>query len=77
MQELWIRLGVQLHITRAEAEALLGSVDPSAPTETFHQILKEGRFTVEGESYIPAPAVEKYNAKYDAEYVPADIELDF
>lgn len=67
MKDLWLRAGVTLQITEEEEEILF-SDDFTKGAETFKKIISEGRFRVDGESYVPEDAVQDFNEKYNTAY---------
>lgn len=75
IRRLWIRLGVSLQITVAEEAVLFGD-DRDAATEVLRHILAEGRFTPDGDSYIPEPTVMEYNDEYGTVYVSGEYDFD-
>lgn len=52
MKELWIRLGIKIRFTEME-EALLFGENKQIAEDTLLNILAEGRFDIDGDSYIP------------------------
>lgn len=52
MKEAWMRLGIKIKFTEME-EALLFGEDRLIAEDTLLNILAEGRFEIEGDSYIP------------------------
>jgi len=75
VRRLWIRLGVSLQITVVE-EAILFGDDREAATKALRQILVEGRFTPDGDSYIPEPTVLEYNTEYGTMYEFCEYDFD-
>ena len=74
-RRLWMRLGVSLRLTVAE-EAIIFGEDGAKANELLRRIIAEGRFTPDGDAYIPAPMVEEYNEEYDTNYEVGDTEFD-
>ncbi len=74
-RRLWLQLGVSLRITAAEEAVLFGD-DRGAATETLRHILAEGRFTPDGDSYIPEPTVLEYNSEYGTMYKSDEYDFD-
>lgn len=75
IRRLWVRLGVSLRITVAE-EAILFGDDREAATKALRHILAEGRFTPDGDSYIPEPTVLEYNSEYGTMYKSDEYDFD-
>ena len=74
-RQLWMRLGVSLTVSRREEESLLGD-DSDLAEKTLRKILAEGRFTPDGDSYIPGSVVSEVNTEHGTRYVVRDINLD-
>ena len=52
MKEAWMRLGIKIKFTEME-EALLFVENRLIAEDTLLNILAEGRFEIDGDSYIP------------------------
>lgn len=52
MKEAWMRLGIKIKFTEME-EALLFGENRLIAADTLLNILAEGRFEIDGDSYIP------------------------
>lgn len=63
MRSLWMRAGVSLQITEEE-ENILFSKDYDKGAKTFKKIVSEGRFKLDGDSYVPNEAVAAFNEAY-------------
>lgn len=81
-KKLWARLGVELDLTEEEEKALLSNTW-ELWTSSYHPaalalaaVLREGRYKVTGESYIPASSVAEYNEINGTLYVEEDRDLD-
>lgn len=74
-ETLWMRLGCSFEVSEAEAAHILGG-DADLAGETLRKIVREGRFTPDGESYIPADIVANYNVDNKTKYRAADINFD-
>ena len=57
---MWMRIGVTLNVTDSEREALL-----DGDKDTLLKVLKEHRFSVDGNSYIPMCIAEKFRPDSD------------
>lgn len=71
---LWMRLGISLDISAREAHLLING-DADIATETLRNIIREGRFVPDGDSYIPEPVVSVYNKKFGTQYIERDINF--
>lgn len=73
MKELWMRVGVTFKLTDEEAERIFcgGSDDMYDVIKTA---MAEGRFAVEGETYVPECAVYNFNENYGTNYAHGDYE---
>lgn len=74
-KEMWIRLGCYLSLTDEEIEKAL-SDDPQQLGEVITAAIKDGRFRLSGESYIPESCVEDFNAEHGTAYPAYDYETD-
>ena len=52
MKEAWMRLGITIKFTEMEEKLLFGE-NRLIAEDTLLNILAEGRFEIEGDSYIP------------------------
>lgn len=75
MNKIWMRAGVTLKATVEEIETLL-SDRYDAAQDTLCKILSEGRFSFDGNSYIPETAVQDYNEKYGAGFEAEESEFE-
>ena len=69
-RSIWMRLGVTLKGTKEEIESLFN--DDEKSYETLTKILKERRFEIDGDSYIPETVVEEYNKEYNTQHEVGD-----
>ena len=81
MKKLWMRAGVTLSVTKAEADDIISSCgnaggDEACRREILTQVIKEGRFAFDGESYVPAVCVNEFNRENDTNYDEYDYEAD-
>ena len=74
-RQLWMRLGVSLAVSRREEAAILGD-DSDLAEKALRRILAEGRFTPNGDSYIPGSVVSEINTVHGTGYIVRDISLD-
>lgn len=70
-KELWLRLGVTAQIT-PEEEAAIFSNSSQLMADAIHRIIAEGRLRLDGDTYVPEPTVEEYNAVNGTDYEPGD-----
>lgn len=76
MRELWLRLGVSIRITEAEEKTILDSDSDCEIAEVIRTIIAEGRFALDGDSYIPGCSIESFNEIYETDHDEVDIEFD-
>ena len=74
-RRLWMRLGVSLAVSEREEAAILGD-DSELAGKTLRKLLAEGRFTPDGDSYIPCSVVLAFNKEHGTGYHVRDISLD-
>lgn len=75
MKKLWMRAGVTMSLTDEEVEAILGGYDRSAGEKAVVTALREGRFSFDGESYIPQPTVEDFVREHGLTYAAQEPEF--
>lgn len=77
MKNLWARLGVTMSLTDEEVERLIGEdqVIVSEREKILIKVISDGRFSLDGETYVPQEAVADFNEKYNASYEENDYEL--
>jgi hypothetical protein len=77
MKKLWARLGVTMSLTDDEVNALIGDDQASMRDreKILIQVIGDGRFSLDGETYVPQEAVEDFNEEYNAFYEENDYEL--
>lgn len=73
-RRIWMRLGVTLEGTKEEIETLL-SDDYDLSKNALKKILTEGRYKVDGDSYIPETCVEEYNNDYGTDHEVDDVSF--
>lgn len=75
MNELWVRVGVTFRLTDEEVEAILNPKDGEVSMRTIiRKAFDEGRFELDGDTYIPEITVEEYNQKHKTEYEVCEYE---
>ena len=77
MKKLWARLGVTMSLTDDEVNALIGNDQASMRDKEriLTKVICEGRFALDGETYVHQEAVSDFNEEYDASYEENDYEL--
>jgi len=65
---IWARLGAAITMTEEEADKVL-----TGDAETLIRILREGRFELEGDTYIPDVMIEDFNAEHGTKYTEQDL----
>lgn len=67
---VWMRMGVTLYTNEIEEKVLLDRTCPAHKyaANTIKTIISEGRYEIDGESYIPSCIVSKFNEKYGTDY---------
>ena len=77
MKKLWMRAGVSINLTDDEVESILGS-DNTNGVDVIKAVLLDGRFSFDGESYIPNDTVEEFIKKHGLPYdTDQEPEFDF
>lgn len=72
-KELWIRLGATLQIT-AEEEAAIFSCSDHHMADAIKKIIAAGRYRLDGDTYVPEPVVEEFNAQNGTSYEIGEYE---
>lgn len=67
MNKIWIRLGIDLEITSEEAAILMNGAAYEGKS-IIEKAIKDHRFSMNGESYIPEVSVEEYNERYKTNF---------
>ena len=68
MKKLWMRAGISLMLSDEEIDEILGGCEGSAGEEAVVAALREGRFTFDGDSYIPQSTVEEFTKEHGLPY---------
>lgn len=76
MRKIWMRLGLSIEMFEGEEEKIFGE-DKEAAAEAIRKIVCDGRFLLDGDSYIPETAVEDFNDLYGTKYTEAEIDFEF
>ena len=72
---VWMRVGVSVKGTRKQIETILADGENSA--HTLWNLLKNGRFEIDGETYIPSCSVECYNDDFNTEFDNNELVFNF
>jgi hypothetical protein len=56
MERIWLRLGVTIETSQEKMREIL-----SGNRDVLQQVINDGEFVVDGETYIPDFEVEEYN----------------
>ena len=77
MKKLWVRLGATLDLTDEECEAILGDeFDAGRMAQIMKSVVKEGRFELDGETYVPGQSVALFNDQYDTDFMEVDADCE-
>ena len=69
--EVFVRLGIYINPTDGELDKIF-----KGDTETLKKVIKEKRFSIGGDTYIPSPAIESYNEENGTDYTIDDIGFE-
>ncbi len=69
--ELFVRLGIYIQPTDEETDKIL-----KGDVETMQQVIREHRYTIGGDTYLPSPAIEIYNEQHGTDYTIDDIGFE-
>lgn len=75
MKKLWMRAGISLMLSDEEIDEILGGCEGSAGEEAVVAALREGRFTFDGDSYIPQSTVEEFTKEHGLPYAAKEPEF--
>lgn len=70
-RQIWVRLGV---LVCGEAQQIESVINGDA--DTLVNLVKECKFFIDGNSYIPESSVEEYNEDYGTNHPIKDVEFD-
>ena len=75
MDELWMRVGMTFRLTEEEVDSILNPKNGEISMRTIIRIaFDEGRFELDGDTYVPEATVEEYNAKHGTDYEVGEYE---
>lgn len=69
--ELFVRLGIYINPTDEELDKIL-----KGDTEVMQQVIREKRYEIGGDTYLPAHMVETYNEEHHTNYDIDDIGFE-
>lgn len=75
MKKLWMRAGISLMLADEEIDEILGGCEGAAGEEAVVAALREGRFTFDGDSYIPQSTVEEFTKEHGLPYAAKEPDL--
>ena len=75
MKKLWMRAGISLMLADEEIDEILGGCEGFAGEEAVVAALREGRFTFDGDSYIPQSTVEEFTKEHGLPYAAKEPEF--
>jgi len=75
LRRLWMRMGVSLYVSNDEERVLLSELADEKANQVLRNIVSEGRFAPDGESYIPESTVDTYNRECGTNYEIRDVEF--
>lgn len=67
---IWLRLGVTISASKKDIESLLNGDE-----ETLKRLIRENKFVLDGESYIPTEEVDAYNDEHGTDFCCEDVEF--
>lgn len=67
-RSVWARIGVTLYGSKEEIEALF----TDNFQEALEKLFKEGKYKIDGDSYIPDSCIEEYDKKYGTNHMEED-----
>ena len=66
---IWARIGMRLDFTPEEVDAILSDSTTNADRKRIvKRVFAEGRFELEGDSYIPGVIIDDFNAEHGTQY---------
>ena len=74
-RSLWLRLGVMVRITAEEEAAIFGEDEKRSAT-TLENLIRSGKFSPQGDCYIPDPVVEQFNKDHSTNYTIRDYDFE-
>lgn len=74
-RSLWLRLGVMVRITAEEEAAIFGEDEKRSAT-TLKNLIRSGKFSPQGDCYIPDPVVEQFNKDHGTNYTIRDYDFE-
>lgn len=75
--KLWMRVGCTFEVTPEEAAVLMSHTSaPEKRRTLIWQLMLEGKFRPDGETYIPEECVEDYNETYGTDFDPDEYTFE-
>lgn len=72
MKKIWMRLGITISATEDEVSKLLATDsdkwDAEESKKVLLKILKQNRFEIDGNTYIPNAVIDRYNEENDTDF---------
>lgn len=67
-RSIWLRLGVTVKSSKEDIENILQTEDQELADETILRLVKEGKFLIDGDWYVPEEEMERYNDEYGTNF---------
>lgn len=67
-RSIWLRLGVTVKSSKEDIENILQTEDQELADETILRLVKEGKFLIDGDWYVPEKEMERYNDEYGTNF---------
>lgn len=78
MHELWARVGISFRLTSEEIHSVLSTNSGEYNMKNIlASAFTEGRFELDGETYIPEASIEDINRKHGCSYEVCEYECSF
>lgn len=68
--QIFVRLGIIITADKEDVERVI-----QGDEEKFEELIRQRKFFIDGESYIPYSAIEYYNEKNGTEFEEEDVEF--
>ena len=72
---IWLRVGMTVKGSKQQIQEILADTDRSSGT--LWNLLKAGKYEIDGETYIPSCCIEEYNDDNDTDFDTAEINFFF
>lgn len=67
-RSIWLRLGVTVKSSKEDIENILQMKDQELADKTILRLVKEGKFLIDGDWYVPEEEMERYNDEYGTNF---------